>query len=287
VQFADVEQLIDTPMKRYSSGLYARLGFAVAIYSRPDIVLVDEVLAVGDAGFRRRALEALRRLIAEGRTVLFISHDMWNVRRLCSDILWMEEGRVRAYGPAGEIAERYLSDVNAQALAGQSVNLQSHRGGTGEIRYSSVELVDEDGRPAVAIPAGGTLTVRAVYRSDRPVDRAVFHLAIIDVDSGIVVTTATSDGSEMSPGPVDGVVGDGGFECRFAKLPLRPGQYVLRPSISDAHHLASYDVITAGPRFAVVADAQGVDGLADEAGGLVSVPFEFRHTQGVTATSRS
>ena len=100
VQFADVERLIDTPMKRYSSGLYARLGFSVAIYSRPDIVLVDEVLSVGDAAFRRRALEALRRLITEGKTVLFISHDMWNVRRLCSDILWMEDGRVRAYGPA-------------------------------------------------------------------------------------------------------------------------------------------------------------------------------------------
>jgi lipopolysaccharide transport system ATP-binding protein len=183
VQFAEVEALIDTPMKRYSSGLYARLGFAVAVYSRPDIVLVDEVLAVGDAAFRRRALEALQGLIADGRTVLFISHDMWNVRRLCSDILWMEEGRVRAYGPAAEIAERYMSDVNAQALAGQSVNLQSHRSGTGEIRYSSVDLVDGDGRPATTLPAGSTLVIRAAYRAPSAVERPVFHLAIIDVDS--------------------------------------------------------------------------------------------------------
>ncbi|MGH9200295.1 MAG: ABC transporter ATP-binding protein, partial [Vicinamibacterales bacterium] len=92
VHFADVEHLIDTPMKRYSSGLYARLGFSVAIHSRPDIVLVDEVLSVGDAAFRRRALEALRGLITGGKTVLFISHDMWNVRRLCSQILWLDEG---------------------------------------------------------------------------------------------------------------------------------------------------------------------------------------------------
>ena len=92
VSFADVERLIDTPMKRYSSGLYARLGFSVAIHSNPDIVLVDEVLSVGDASFRRRAMEALRGLIAQGKTVLFISHDMWNVRRLCSEILWMENG---------------------------------------------------------------------------------------------------------------------------------------------------------------------------------------------------
>src|SRR5262250_1310442 len=164
VQFADVAALIDTPMKRYSSGLYARLGFAVAIYSNPDIVLVDEVLAVGDASFRRRALEALRRLIAEGKTVLFISHDMWNVRRLCSDILWMENGRVRAYGPAGEIAERYMNEVNAESLANQATAWQSHRGGTGEVRYLAVDLVDEAGAPLRVLTAGGTLTVRSTCR---------------------------------------------------------------------------------------------------------------------------
>jgi ABC-type polysaccharide/polyol phosphate transport system ATPase subunit len=280
VHFADVERLIDTPMKRYSSGLYARLGFAVAIYSRPDIVLVDEVLAVGDAAFRRRALEALRRLIAEGRTVLFISHDMWNVRRLCSDILWMDEGRVRAYGPAAEIAERYLNEVNLETLAGQSVNLQSHRGGTGEIRYSSVELVDGNGRPATAVQAGGTLLVRAAYRAQRAIEQPVFQLAIIDVDSGLVVTTASS-----AAGSTDVVNGDGVVECRFTNLPLRPRQYALKLSISDSHHLASYDVVTAGPRFAVT--GRGIDSLADEEDGLVLVPFEFRHTHGVAATSPS
>jgi ABC-type polysaccharide/polyol phosphate transport system ATPase subunit len=273
VHFADVERLIDTPMKRYSSGLYARLGFAVAIYSRPDIVLVDEVLAVGDAAFRRRALEALRRLIAEGKTVLFISHDMWNVRRLCSEILWMEEGRVRAYGPAGEIAERYMNEINIEALANQSVNLQSHRGGTGEIRYSSVELVDAGGQPATAIAAGGTLVVRAAYRAERAVERPAFQLAIIDVDSGLVITTATSNASS-TPARVEG---EGFVECRFANLPLRPRQYVLRLSISDSHRLASYDVVTAGPRFAVIGRGRGVDTLADEEDGLVTLPYEFEH----------
>ena len=154
VQFADVERLIDTPMKRYSSGLYARLGFSVAIHSNPDIVLVDEVLSVGDAAFRRRALEALRGLIATGKTVLFISHDMWNVRRLCSQILWMEEGQVRAYGDAGEIAERYMNEVNLQALANQGTALQSHRGGTGEVRYEAVETLDGVGRAGGALHAG-------------------------------------------------------------------------------------------------------------------------------------
>src|SRR3954463_2856328 len=285
VAFAAVDRLIDTPMKRYSSGLYARLGFAVAIYSRPDIVLVDEVLAVGDAAFRRRALEALRRLIGEGKTVLFISHDMWNVRRLCSDILWMEEGRVRAYGPAGEIAERYMNEVNIEALANQSVNLQSHRGGTGEIRYRAIELVDDTGRPATTIAPGDNLVVRATYHAEKTVERPVFQVAIIDVDSGLVVTTATSNAAAV-PARVDG---DGAVECRFANLPLRPRQYVLRLAISDSHQLASYDQVTAGPRFAVTGQGKGVDMLADEEDGLVSLPYEFEHvsTSSTSSTPRT
>jgi ABC-type polysaccharide/polyol phosphate transport system ATPase subunit len=273
VAFADVERLIDTPMKRYSSGLYARLGFSVAIHANPDVVLVDEVLAVGDAAFRRRALEALRQLIADGKTVLFISHDMWNVRRLCDQILWMEEGRVRAYGPAGEIAERYMSEVNMQALANQATTLQSARSGTGEVRYTSVDLLDDLGAPSVLLAPGATLVVRAAYQAERTVARPVFQVGIVDVDTGLVITTATSRPAEVP----ETVAGAGAIECRFPRLPLRPRQYILRLSITDSYQLASYDVVTAGPRFAVSGHGSGVEGLADEEDGLVSLPFEFSH----------
>jgi ABC-type polysaccharide/polyol phosphate transport system ATPase subunit len=283
VQFADVERLIDTPMKRYSSGLYARLGFAVAIYSNPDIVLVDEVLAVGDAVFRRRALEALRRLIAEGKTVLFISHDMWNVRRLCSEILWMEEGTVRAYGPAGDIAERYMNEVNVNALANQANTLQSHRGGTGEVRYLSVDVLTEAGVPTATIATGDTIVVRASYRADQLVRRPVFQVGIIDVDTGLVLTTGSSSLADV-PSEVSG---EGTIECRFTRLSLRPRQYALRLSISDCDQLASYDVITAGPRFGVTSHGLGVDGMADEEDGLVSLPYEFVHHDAVAGTARS
>jgi ABC-type polysaccharide/polyol phosphate transport system ATPase subunit len=272
VQFADVERLIDTPMKRYSSGLYARLGFAVAIYSNPDIVLVDEVLAVGDAAFRRRALEALRRLIVDGKTVLFISHDMWNVRRLCTQILWMDEGRVRACGPAAEIAEQYMNEVNLQALANDATALQSHRGGTGEIRFDRVEMRDDRGAPIAMLTPGDTLVIRASYRVTRPVPRPVFQIAIVDVDSGIVVTTASST-PHLFPGTTEG---DGSVECRFSQLPLRPRQYVLRLSILDEYQLAAYDLVTAGPRFAVTGKGSGVDSLADDQDGVVTLPFEFQ-----------
>jgi ABC-type polysaccharide/polyol phosphate transport system ATPase subunit len=283
VQFADVERLIDTPMKRYSSGLYARLGFAVAIYSNPDIVLVDEVLAVGDAAFRRRALEALRRLIAEGKTVLFISHDLWNVRRLCSEILWMEEGRVRAYGPAGDVAERYMNEVNLEALANHATALQSHRGGTGEVRYVSVELADASGRPATLIAPGETLVVRARYQAQRPVARPVFQLAVVDVDSGLVVTTAVSSATDV-PAQVSGA---GAIECRFTRLPLRPRQYALRLAIADSQQLASYDTVLAGPRFGVSGGGRATDGLADDEDGVVSLPYEFAHFDEAGAAIRA
>ena len=279
VAFADVERLIDTPMKRYSSGLYARLGFSVAIHSNPDIVLVDEVLSVGDAAFRRRAMEALKGLITQGKTVLFISHDMWNVRRLCSEILWMDNGSVRAYGEAGAIAEQYMNEVNLQALQNQATSLQSHRGGTGEVRFESVDLYGADGSPKAVFATNDTLVLRGSYVAAVAVESPVFQAAIVDIDTGVVVTTASSAGRDAS-----GIVqGPGEIEIRFAHLPLRARQYVIRLSITDSYQLASYDVVTAGPRFAVTGLGTGVDSLADEQDGLVTVPFEIAHRTGRTA----
>jgi len=271
VQFAEVEPLIDMPMKRYSSGLYARLGFSVAIFSNPDVVLVDEVLAVGDASFRRRALESLRRLIADGKTVLFISHDMWNVRRLCDRIVWMDEGRVRASGPAAEIAEQYMEQVNLRALANQGNALQSHRGGTGEVRYVDVEILDRSGRPASSVRERGALTIRAVYDASMPIAAPVFHIAIVDVDTGFTVASAASSRDDVP----EVVEGRGVLECVFDPLLLRRRQYVLRLTISDAQQLVSYDVVSAGPRFAVTGTAGSADQADDD--GFVALPFRFEH----------
>jgi ABC-type polysaccharide/polyol phosphate transport system ATPase subunit len=282
VAFADVERLIDTPMKRYSSGLYARLGFSVAIHSNPDIVLVDEVLSVGDASFRRRAMEALKGLITQGKTVLFISHDMWNVRRLCSEILWMDNGTLRAYGEAGAIAEQYMNEVNLQALQNQATSLQSHRGGTGEVRFDSVDLYGADGLAKAVFATNDTLVMRGSYVASKAVESPVFQAAIVDVDTGVVVTTATTAGRDTT-----GVVhGPGEIEIRFAQLPLRARQYVVRLSITDSYQLASYDVVTAGPRFAITGQGAGVDSLADEQDGLVTVPFEVVHRPGTSVVSR-
>jgi hypothetical protein len=126
------------------------------------------------------------------------------------------------------------------------------------------------------IAPGGALIVRATYQAAHAVRRPVFQVAIVDVDSGLVVTTASSD---PAVGPAE-VSGHGVLECRFDDLPLRARQYALRLTITDDHLMASYDQVTAGPRFAVSGRGQGVENLADEDDGLVSLPFRFSFSSG-------
>jgi ABC-type polysaccharide/polyol phosphate transport system ATPase subunit len=272
VEFAGVERMIDAPMKRYSSGLYARLGFSVAIHSNPDIVLVDEVLAVGDASFRRRAIDSLRQLIEAGRTVLFISHDIWNVRRLCDHILWMDQGRVRAYGPAAEMAEQYMREVNLEALASERTPVHSHRRGTGEIRFTAIHLIDHAGRETKMISTGEPLTIAADYRASEPVRGPLFHVSLVDVDTGFVVSTASSSPAEL---PV--VNGAGAIRCTFPSLPLRPRHYIVRLAIFDGLKAVEYDHVTAGPRFIVTPPTSVAGAGGDEEDGFVSLPCAFEY----------
>jgi hypothetical protein len=171
-----------------------------------------------------------------------------------------------------------MNEVNLQAMQNQATSLQSHRGGTGEIRFEQVDLYDGRGAASATFAPDDTLVIRGVYKASKPVESPVFQVAIVDIDTGVVVTTASSrPAGHQASRPAGVIEGAGEIEIRFAHLPLRPRQYVLRLSITDAYQLASYDVVTAGPRFAVTGQGAGVDSLADEQDGLVTVPFEVSH----------
>jgi lipopolysaccharide transport system ATP-binding protein len=281
VEFAGVGRVIDAPMKRYSSGLYARLGFSVAIHSRPDIVLVDEVLAVGDAAFRRRAIDSLRQLIEAGKTVLFISHDMWNVRRLCDHILWMDQGRVRGFGAASEMAERYLSEVNLDAMSKENAALQSHRRGTGEIRFTSLRLLDAAGREINRVSSGESLTIEADYHASQPIIQPLFQLSVVDVDTGFTVSTASSQPREVAVAN-----GPGSIRCTFLALPLKPRRYIVRLAIFDGKKAVEYDYVTAGPRFVVTMAPGAADQYGDEDDGFVTLPCEFDYATEASAVAQ-
>jgi hypothetical protein len=164
--------------------------------------------------------------------------------------------------------------MNVRALANQDNPLQSHRAGTGEVRFTSIDVVDSSGVPLRSVLEGGPLTVRAAYAVHAPIRSAVFQVAILDTDTGVIVATATAAPADGLPDPH----GSGVVECTFESVPLCPRQYALRLAITDAHQLMSYDVVAAGPRFAVT-QPSGRRHPADDDAGVVSLPYRFEHRQ--------
>jgi len=156
VDFAGVGRFLDTPIKRYSSGMYLRLAFAVAAHLEPDIVVVDEVLAVGDVEFQRRCLGKMSQLGGEGRTVLFVSHDLGAIGQLCERTMWLDEGSIRRDGPTNEVLREYLTQTVA---AGTAVELEDEAGDAGAA-VTRVVLTDDAARPIDPITRGDPIAVR-------------------------------------------------------------------------------------------------------------------------------
>lgn len=147
IAFADVERFIDTPIKRYSTGMRLRLGFAVAAHLNSDVLIVDEVLAVGDVGFQKKCLESMGDLRNRGRTVLFVSHNMAAVENLCPRAIWIDGGRVRDDGDAKEIIPAYMATFAGAKSGGYDFRDVENRFGNGDIRYTGIELLDFDRKP--------------------------------------------------------------------------------------------------------------------------------------------
>jgi lipopolysaccharide transport system ATP-binding protein len=141
VAFAEVEKFLDTPVKRYSSGMYVRLAFAVAAHLEPEILIVDEVLAVGDAEFQRRCLGKMEQVSKGGRTVLFVSHNMAVIQRLCSHSLLLDKGELKEHGPTDRVIQRYLTSASDNGLGRFT---PTNRAGRGWARFTSLRLVDEN-----------------------------------------------------------------------------------------------------------------------------------------------
>jgi lipopolysaccharide transport system ATP-binding protein len=223
VEFADMATFMDTPVKRYSTGMYLRLGFAVAAHLEPDILLADEVLAVGDAEFQQRCLGKMREAAGGGRTVLFVSHNRAAVSSLCTRAIWLDGGVLRADGAVEDVLAAYADSV--RSLHGSDLASRVDRGGDGRIRFTSVQLRDAAGDPARTFAAGEPFEIVLGYESadGRPVRGASIRLHI---DTAVGERVATVDtmysGEELGTLPPTGYV-----VCRIASLLLTDGDYVL------------------------------------------------------------
>jgi lipopolysaccharide transport system ATP-binding protein len=172
VDFSEIGEFIDTPVKRYSSGMYVRLAFAVAAHLDPDVLLLDEVLAVGDFMFQRKCMEFTRQLEQQGATILFVSHNMFSIRAMCQRVIYLKQGRIVYDGPTDEGLSRYESD--SRLAPATWFNAAADLG----ILITELELYGEDGKPRAIFDFGERMRVRIGYRALRTIDRPHFLCSI-------------------------------------------------------------------------------------------------------------
>jgi homopolymeric O-antigen transport system ATP-binding protein len=227
VAFAEVERFIDTPVKRYSSGMYVRLAFAVAAHLEPDILIVDEVLAVGDASFQRKCLGKMGEVSNEGRTVVFVSHNMAAVRSLTSRALWLDHGQVAADGPTPEVVSSYLASTIDEEISG-TVDLRENSSRrnvgkytAGRVRFTSVSLLDPRGEPTLAFGEGAPLRVDMRFDVREPVRFLELYVRVKSTDGQRLFSSFA--------GQLESAVEAGSYRtvCEIAENPLRPGRYVI------------------------------------------------------------
>ncbi len=237
--FADIGEFFDLPVKTYSSGMYVRLGFAVAVLADPDILLIDEVLAVGDEAFTRRCLDQIARMRRSGVTMILVSHDLDLVSQVADRAVYLDGGRLKMEGAVDAVVARYRSDV-AGAVAEERpaevrVLEEGRRWGTGAVVIESV-TVESNGKPCSLVPWGADCAIRIRYSVREPVEDFVFGLAWHSEDGA----HAGGHNTALEGARPRRLERDGTVTCRYSRLDLAPGRYLLDVAVHAADGLA-YD----------------------------------------------
>jgi lipopolysaccharide transport system ATP-binding protein len=217
VAFAELEKFIDTPVKHYSSGMYVRLAFAVAAHLEPEILLVDEVLAVGDINFQKKCLGKMGDVARTGRTVVLVSHNLGAIGQLCQRTIWIDGGTVVADGESRSIVMEYIKGVS-KGSEGQ----EWERIGSGIVRFTSVDLLDAAGNPGTHVSMGHDVCIRATGVGDRPGTEFNFAVQFVTPDGTIAIWAYDQTQTFR-------VNSAGGFsvEMHISNLMLMPGSYIL------------------------------------------------------------
>jgi lipopolysaccharide transport system ATP-binding protein len=242
IDFAELGDFIDVPIKHYSSGMYVRLGFAVAIYTDPDILLVDEVLAVGDVSFQHKCLDSIQRFRDGGGTLVLVSHDLGVVQSLCNAAMWLDRGVVHAKGLPTDVVMAYLNAMACREEGESRVQSipegeRGRRWGTGRVRITDVELCGGNGTPCSVFVDGGPMEIHLHYDSLERVDDPVFGLAIHHQNGTHVCGPNTGFGRCNVPY----VEGPGELVYSIPSLPLLQGTYMVSVSVHNRSDTEMYD----------------------------------------------
>ena len=276
VDFANIGSFIDVPVRNYSLGMSMRLGFAITTMLDPEILLIDEVLAVGDRSFQRKCLDRLDALRRQGVTTLFVSHSLDQVQRLCSRVIWIDRGQVCADGDPKSVLGQYVDATNAEEIRRFVPKVdpgagRADRWGTYQAEIGAVELLDGQGAPRQVFMSGGYFCLRIHYRTQIPVARPAFGLAIYRSD-GLHLNGPNTvlEGFEI---PL--IDGTGCVDYAVERLPLSPGQYELSAVIYDHDSVVPHDHHHRLYRFEVR------DTLSRREEGILHIPAAWRHVPDV------
>lgn len=271
IDFSGLREFIDDPVKHYSSGMYVRLGFSVAVHMKPEILLVDEVLSVGDEEFQRKCFDHLYGLRRAGKTIVVVSHSLGTLEGLCDEVAWLERGVMQQFGQPTEVTASYLRRVNEQEAARNAGSIvvrddEGTRAGDQRIRITTAELLNLNGELINHAEMGETFVLRLGVRAREMVDGPNFRIAI-QHETGQLVTMVSNHQMNVHFSEVQG---ERVVEMSFTDNPLLPGRYRIHLDVFDASGTKLIDTWNDALEFAVRSRI-GVYGS-----GLVQLPAGFR-----------
>lgn len=237
VRFAELEDFIDNPVKTYSSGMYMRLAFAIAVAVNPDIFLIDEILAVGDAAFQHKCNAKINRFRSEGKTIVLVTHDLSAIEKYCDEVMWLDKGILRGKGSVRQVVDEYLEDVaQKERLANgkfQELGVNGHgsingrenlrRWGSREVEITGVELFNGTKMPCSLYKTGDKMMVEISYMAHRPMEDVVFGIGIFRNDGVYCYGTNT----HIESIDVEPLTGKGKARIYFDQMDLTGGIYLL------------------------------------------------------------
>lgn len=231
IDFSGLRDFIDMPVKNYSSGMYVRLGFAVAVEMNPEILLVDEVLAVGDLAFQLKCFDRIRDFQKRGKTILLVTHDLVSVEQFCDDVKLIHQGRLVSQGNPSDVILTYLKTYMARI--GQ-LNVEEH--GTREVEFTNVRLLNEKGAEVSTFTTGRAMTAEIHYRAKRRIEQAVFGFSIKTGNGFFIYGTNT----QIMNVPIPALDGDGVVRLKLNPLSLMEGKYFLSLAVHSWDHATQF-----------------------------------------------
>jgi len=255
VDFAGIEKFIDAPVKNYSNGMQLRLGFAIASNVEPEILLIDEVLAVGDQAFQAKCMERIESFRLEGRTIVLVSHGLGSILQLCEKTAWLEKGQIRMVGDSADVIAEYTGEsFGAQP---RKPGEQGSRWGTGEVEITDIKLVNQAGEASLSFKTGQPVRVEISYQAHKPLRETIFGIKLFNMHGTELWATNTKRRRQF----IESLKPEGTIIVTINHLPLLEGTFDISASVTDHIEKRVYDCWERKVRFDVTSGHNFDEGL--------------------------